>query len=201
MDKLSFWERNEAALIGAIGGLLIAILAAYLTYFFSVCQTQKKEKDAYQGLLYTLHVELFWQNNHFELLRKTLDKLKVVSIENKSFVLERSPMAFNLTIVETCLLKIIDYKYYNHKIVVLLTSYLNQIRDINFYLDFKNANDLLKNINDKKEIEQRISDYFNVLNKEYMDKTQPVISKIRILIENELKDYPKEKMVFIESNL
>lgn len=84
-----------------MGGLLIAILAAYLTYFFSVRQAQKKERDAYQGLLYTLHVELYWQNNHFDLLKVTLDKLKDASIENKSFVLESSPMQFNLSIIAT----------------------------------------------------------------------------------------------------
>lgn len=199
MNKLNFWERNEGDLIGAMGGLLIAILAAYLTYFFSVRQAQKKERDAYQGLLYTLHVELYWQNNHFDLLKVTLDKLKDASIENKSFVLESSPMQFNLSIIETGLLKAIDYKYYNHEIVALLTSYLNQIRDINYYLDFKNANMLLHNLADKQEIEQRIGDYFNVLNNEYITKTQPVISDIRKMIENELKDYPKDKMVCAES--
>jgi len=200
MTKLNFWERNEGALIGAIGGLLIAILAAYLTYFFSVRQAQKKEKDAYLGLLYTLHVELYWQNHHFDLLKKTLVKLKSASIENNSFVIESSPMQFNLSIIETGLLKVIDYKYYDYRIVALLTSYLNQIRDINYFLDFKNANELIHNFNDKHEIEQRIADYFNVLNNEYVNKTQPVISDIRKLIENELKDYPNEKMVCAENN-
>lgn len=199
MNKLNFWERNEGDLIGAMGGLLIAILAAYLTYFFSVCQAQKKERDAYQGLLYTLHIELYWQNNHFDLLKVTLNKLKDASIENKSFVLESSPMQFNLSIIETGLLKAIDYKYYNHEIVALLTSYLNQIRDINYFLDFKNANMLLHNLANKQEIEQRIGDYFNVLNNEYITRTQPVISDIRKMIENELKDYPKDKMVCAEN--
>lgn len=199
MNELNFWERNEGELIGAMGGILIAILAASLTYFFSIYQTQKKEKDAYQGLLYTLHVELYWQNNHFDLLRKTLDKLKVASMVNKSFVLESSPMQFNLSIIETGLLKAIDYKYYNHEIVAFVTSYLNQIRDINYYLDFRSANDLMLNLNDKQEIEQRIADYFDVLINEYINRTQPVISNIRKLIENELKDYPKEKMVCSES--
>lgn len=195
MSNLSFWERNEGDLVGSLGGIFIAIIAAYLTYYFSVIQAQKKEKDSYHGLLYTLHVELYWQNNHLILLIKTLDILKAASLENKSFVLESSPMQFNLSIIETGLLKIIDYKYYDYKIVALLTSYLNQIRDINYYLDFKNANMLLRNLNDKQEIQTCIEDYFNVLNNEYINKTHPVIIDIRKLVENELKDYPKEKMI------
>lgn len=199
MNKLNFWERNEGELIGSLGGLLIAILAAYLTYFFSEQHALKKEKDAYQGLLYTLHLELYWQKNHFVLLRKTLDKLKTASIEKQSFVLESSPMQFNVSIIETVLLKVIDYKYYDYKIVALLTSYLNQIRSINYFLDFKNAKELMHNLNNKQEIEQRIVDYFNVLNNDYIDKTQSVIPDIRKLIEIELKDYPKENMVCAES--
>jgi len=55
-------------------------------------------------------------------------------------------------------------------------------------------------LKDEPEIEQRIADYFNVLNNEYINKTQPVISDIRKLIENELKDYPKEKIVCSEND-
>lgn len=199
MNILGFWERNEGQLVATIGGILIAIIAAYLTYLLSLYQINKKEKDAYQGLLYTLHVELYWQNHHFELLKKTLYRLKITSIQNKKFVFESTPMQFDLTIIEKGLLNVIDYKYYNYELVALLTSYINQIRDINHFLDFKNASDLLNNLNDKPDIEQLIAGYFNDLNIEYINKTQPVISRIRKIIENELKNYPKEKMVFKEN--
>ncbi len=122
MSIVNFWERNEGTLIGAIGGLLIAILAAHLTYFFAVRQAKKKEKDAYQGLLYTLHIELCWHNHHFNLLKNTLDKLKSASIEKKSIVINNSPIQFDLSIIETGLFKVIDYKHYNYEIVALLTS-------------------------------------------------------------------------------
>ena len=197
---LSFLQRNEGQLVGTAGGILIAFLATYLSYRYSGYQNRKKEKTHYQGILYTLHVELYWQNIHFDLLVKTLENLKIVSIQNKSFVIEDSPMQFDLTIIEKGLANIIEYKNYKHELVALLVSHLNQIRSINQFIDFKNVSTLNKNLQEKKIVEKSIEGYFDTLSKEYINKTQPGISGIRKMIEDELKDYPKDKMVFIERN-
>lgn len=189
-----FWVRNEGQLVGTIGGVIIAILAAGLTYYFSQRQIDKKEQNAYNGLLYTLYVELYWQDHHFVLLKETLSKLEFVSIKNNEFVLQEAPMQFDLSITEQVLLKSIDYKHFNHDLVALLTSYQNQVRDINYFLDFNKASYLLRNLNDDVEKKKRISDYFSVLKNEYINKTQPVIADLREIIKNELKDYPKEKL-------
>jgi len=197
---MNFWTRNEGQIIGTIGAGIVAILAAFLASWLTQRQINKKDRNEYQGLLYTLHVELYWQNNHFELLKKTLERIEEISIENKSFVLTSAPMQFDLSITEQCLSNIIEYKKFNHGLVALLTSYQNQIRDINFYLDFKNANEVLINQKDAQDIDSRIEDYFNVLKNEYIDKTQPAISDIRRLIENELEDYHKNKLILKEKN-
>ncbi|MEI6062380.1 MAG: hypothetical protein WCR72_16895, partial [Bacteroidota bacterium] len=195
---LSFLQRNEGQLVGTSGGILIALLATYLSYRYSRYQASKKEKTRYQGMLYTLHVELYWQNLHFDLLIKTLESLKIVSIQNKSFVLEDAPMQFDLFIIEKGLANIIEYKNYKHELVALLVSHLNQIRSINQFLDFKNVSALNNNLQVKKCVEKSIESYFDTLSNEYINKTQPGISVIRKMIEDELKDYPEDKLIFAE---
>ncbi len=213
IDEMSFWTRNEGQLIGTAGGVLIAILAAFLTYYLSNKQANKKEKeamkkemkkekDAYQGMLYVLHVELYWQNHQLDMLKNTLEKLKITSLEEKEFVIENPPTMFNFSIVEKCLDKIIEYKDYKHELIVLVVSYINQIKDLNYILDFRNARKLMsKIVNDKTfDIEKQIEIYFNTFNIEYIDKAKPNISMIRNIIEKELEDYPSEKMIFKESD-
>lgn len=211
IDFMKFWNRNEGQLIGTAGGILIAILAAFLTYYLSNRQVNKKEKEAmekemkkekekYEGMLYVLHVELYWQNHQLDMLKNTLDKLKTTSIDKRKFVIENAPTEFNLLIVEKCLDKIIDYKDYKHELVVLLVSYINQIKELNYILDFRNARELISNMgkDETLDIEGRIEDYFNTFNAEYIEKIKPNISTIRQIIEEELEDYPREKMIFKE---
>jgi len=162
----------------------------------------KKEKETYQGMLYVLHVELYWQNHHLDMLKKTLEKLKITSLDKREFVIENAPSEFNLLIVEKCLDKIVDYKNYKHELVVLLVSFINQIKELNYILDFRNARELMSKLgkDEALDIEGRIEDYFNTFNVEYIEKAKPNISMIRQIIEKELEDYPKEKMIFKESD-
>lgn len=199
---MNFWTRNEGQIIGTLGGVLIALIAAYLTYYFSRLQVKRKEKKSYQGMLYILHLELFFHNDQLDRLRETLEKLKITSIDKREFVIENSPAELNLSIIEKCLDKIIDYEGFKHELVVFVVSYINLIKEFNYILDFRNARELMSKIveNENRDIEERIEDYFDTLNVEYIDKAKLNISEIRKIIENELKDYPRDKMIFKENN-
>ena len=200
MNDLNFWQRNEGSIIGTLGAALIAILAAFLTYYLSQRQSSKNKEKAYQGLLYALHVELDWHNSHLGLLENSLAAIEQASISNDVFIIENPPTQFNLLICENTISKMVDYEKFNHEIVALLTSYMNQIRNINYFINFNNANAILSKVENKAEKKLHIKNYFTVLNDEYIHKTRPVISQIRILIEKELKDYPKEIIVNKELN-
>lgn len=100
------------------GGIAIAILAAFLTFSFSQYQENQQDKKNYEGLLYVIHVEMVWQKNHFLLLRNTLSQLKKASTDSHSFIIQDSPMQFNLAMLETSLTKVIEYKKFNHKLVL-----------------------------------------------------------------------------------
>jgi hypothetical protein len=77
---------------------------------------------------------------------------------------------------------------------------MNQIRNINYFIDFNNANAILLKVENNAEKKLHIKNYFAILRDQYINETKPVISQIRILIEKELKTYPKEKIINRELN-
>lgn len=202
IETMNFWTRNEGQIIGTLGGVLIALIAAYLTYYFSRLQAKRKEKESYLGMLYILHLEFYFHNDQLDRLRETIEKLKVSSIEKREFVIENPPAEFNLSIVEKCLDKIIDYECFKHEIVIFVVSYINLIKEFNYILDFRNARELMSKIrlNENIDIVEKIEGYFDTINVEYIDKAKLNISELRRIIENELKDFPRDKIIAKEFN-
>lgn len=191
MEIANFIERNEGALVGAIGGVTIAIIASFLTHALFVFRQREKEKNAYLGLLQTLRIELYYQRQQFSLIEEIMSNLQIASVKNEAFIVESIPIRLNLSISEAILSKIIDYKKYERNIVAILTMYLNQLRDINFYLDFKNAREVLDYVNENRTVEEAINTYFAVFHEEYIDKAQTGNSNLHKLIEKELKLFPE----------
>ncbi len=193
MNNLSFIERNEGAIISTLGAALIAIFAAFLTYYLSQKQDSKNKKNAYNGILYALNIELHWHQNHIKLLENSLKAIETVSRENSTFIIDNPPTQFNLQVCENTLSKIINYKRFNHEIVALLTSYLNQIRNINYFIDFKNANSILSKVDNIEEKKVHIKNYFETLKSEHIDKTKISLEELTNIINDELKDYYRKK--------
>lgn len=194
MDIVKFINDNEGALVGASGGMLIAIIASLLTHAFSVYRQREKDKNAYIGFLQTLRVEFFYQRQQFVLIKEIMNNLKIASIKNEEFIVESIPIRLNLSISEAILSKIIDYKNYERDIAVLLTMYLNQLRDINIYLDFKNAREVLNYLTENRTKEESITIYFDVFQQEYLDKAQTGNANLHKLIDRELKSF-SEKVI------
>lgn len=194
-----FWARNEGEIIGAIGGLLIAIVAAILTNWISKKHADKKEHNTYIGYVYTLHSELAFQSHQFKLLISSLDSYRRVSLASHRFVIDHLPAQFNIELIETLILKMLDYKNFNSLVVVKLLAYVSQAKAIIEYIDFHNANQLLENLITDEDKDECINLYLDNINNEYVNKMIPLISEIRLNIENkDLKDYSKEKLLFKE---
>jgi len=196
----NFWARNEGEIIGAIGGLLIALVAAYLTNKISKKYSEKKDYNSYLGIVYTLHAELSFQRQQFKLLISSLDSLRRESLSNHGFAVDSLPTQFNIELIDTLILKMLDYKDYNRFVVVKLLAYISLVKAIVSFLNFNNANQLLKSLMTDAEKDDCINLYFNEINVEYVDKMIPLISEIRLNLELEdLKDYPKEVLLFKEN--
>jgi hypothetical protein len=198
-SDISFWIRNEGQIIGSVSAAIVAVLAAFLAAWLTHRYVNIKDKDYYQGLLYTLHTELFWHDNRIEKLNKDIAELKRLSIKKQTFILTNAPMQFDLVIIEQCLANIIKHKRFNHALIAFLTSYQNLVKEINFFLDFENANEILINNTQLQDKDTRIESYYIVL-EEHINKAQIALLDIRSLIEHELDDYHKNKLIKINKN-
>lgn len=185
----SWWAKNEGAFISTLGGVFIAVLAAFLTYLLSKRQTQEREEKIYQGILYSVHIELDWQQNHNNLLRRELSNLHRLSHEEGRFIVERAPDEFHTNYIESSRERILNYNSFNHKILAFLSTYINLLIDANRHIDFSIARslDLGDDLNHRREL---ISQYFQKIEENCLSKIDRIIPNIRALIEEELIDYP-----------
>ena len=194
MCELNFWQRNEGEIIGTLGAFIIAILASLLASYLTRKNINRKETDNYNGILSLIHTELGAQKQHLNLLRNTLKDLVDAAVTNKNIPIEELPMKFDLSILDYAIFKLYEYKNYHQGISTLLVHYRNLIKDANKSLEFKNS---IKMIDEGiSDVENTIKSYFNVLDKEYLDKMDLAIKTINELIEKNIDD--KTKLAIIE---
>ncbi|MEX2514206.1 MAG: hypothetical protein WD398_14985 [Cyclobacteriaceae bacterium] len=195
MGDFNFWQRNEGEIVGTLGAFMIAILASIYASYLTKKNIRLKDTDIYNGILSLIHTELGAQKQRLNLLRNTLKILLDASVTNKNFPINELPMKFDLSILDYALLKIYEYKDYHQEISTLLVHYRNLIKGVNTSLEFKNS---IKMINDGiGEVEDTIASYFNVLDKEYLDKMNLAIETINDLIEENIDD--KKKLVILKN--
>src|SRR5699024_979367 len=121
----NWWARNEGAIISTLGGVFIALLASFLTYALSKRRTRIKEERIYQGILYSVHLELDWQLNHNRMLRGELSNIRRLSLKEGRFIVEKAPDEFHIDYIENCRERILDYDLFDPKILAFLSTYIN----------------------------------------------------------------------------
>lgn len=183
-----FFVRNEGQIVGTFGAALVAVIAAFLTYGLAQYQTNKKEKKYYHGLLHTLKIDLKLKENQLDILKESLRNSKRASVIKKEFVINKVPIQFETTYIESVLSNMIKYESFNKELAAYINAYLYNLRDINFYLDFHTANELIGKLNSDQNIESLISSYYDKLNDEYITKTELINLHIVKLLEIELKE-------------
>ncbi len=192
-QKKNFWERNEVQLISLIIALLVAYFAAYISSNFNSEQVAKEKKQKYQGHLYILHTELYWHNHHLTLLRKSLNLLIEPANNIDYFPLKNPIFLFDIHLTDQILLTLTEYKEYDYYLVVLCTSYSNQIKSLNYSQNFENANELMKTVQDKKG---NLKTYIESLEKNHLSKTQTTIYKIQSKLQKQLSHLPAKETLF-----
>lgn len=191
----SFIKNFKGQIVATLGGIVIAIFTVLFSTYFNNNQIEKQDRILYQAKLYTLSVELYWQNEQFKRLQETLNEIELTSKAVPDFVISSSLMQFDLSIIEKSITDISDYDESDQRLAALLTSYKNLLKEINFYIDFSTLNSMLADNTIQSEGKSLIPSYIHVLNTEYIEKTQPKIELIQDLISHELEDYPKDKMI------
>ncbi|MEX2569176.1 MAG: hypothetical protein WD431_24745 [Cyclobacteriaceae bacterium] len=103
---------------------------------------------------------------------KNTIKLLAEALIKKDFILKKPLIEIDIALTNQILLQLIDYKGYNYDLITLLTSYNNQIKSLNYFLDFNSASEFLKLI---KDDEKDVKSYFESLENQYINKTQTTI--------------------------
>jgi len=186
-QNFSFWERNEGTFLGAISAGLVAVITVYLSTYLNnkkeVEKNLREETNKYSGLLSLIHTELNAHKLHLQLLKNSLNTIKELSIERRFFIVADLPMRFDLSFVNDGLRELCKFQNFDHQIMILLITYKNLVNGINIALEFERANKLLFDNKDGNNIEESIESYFNVLEKDYLNKIDLLITDIRMLIE------------------
>lgn len=186
-QNFSFWERNEGTFLGAISAGLVAVITVYLSTYLNnkkeVEKNLREETNKYSGLLSLIHTELNAHKLHLQLLKNSLNTIKELSIERRFFIVADLPMRFDLSFVNDGLRELCKFQNFDHQIMILLITYKNLVNSINLSLEFERANKLLFDNKDGNNIEESIESYFNVLEKDYLNKIDLLITDIRMLIE------------------
>lgn len=198
VDERGWFEKNSVALIGAFGGALTAILAAFLTNLFANRNRKKKDKKIYQGVLYSIHTELHWQQHYTEAFKNQIDEIERISKLTNEFCVEKAPNSYDTRYLEYCRQRLLEYDNFNHKIVALLSTHINKLNETNDNVDFKVAQKM-KLPEGELLTEEAFEKYFDKIRKDNIEKIEYGIPLIRTLIEHELKKFPKD--LFVESEI
>lgn len=194
-----FFVRNEGQLVAGGIGVIIAVFSGYISVWFSENKQKKNQKSKYQDLLNALSSELIWQENSLKNLSKLLVDASTAYAENGKFITNNLAFHIDIDILKQVIFRITEYYKSSEKIFVLLTSYKNCLNELQHFLNFHNAQELLMHLEDKNNASTGIEDYFSTLKSEYLDKALVVLPKIQRLIRVELKNYPKGTIRHISS--
>jgi len=155
--SLSWWQKNEAGLIGAIIGAFLGAIGAGLVAYFSIKRTHnsnieiernrmidvRKEKEKkYCGLLFMIISEIYFQKNETELIEKEINEFVRVTKEQKRIITDNPFTLYQLDMLNECRNRILDYDSFDTELVSTISLYINSINKCNSYLYLKRLTDL-----------------------------------------------------------
>ena len=166
--------------------VLVAVISAWLAYNYTLKATSKNQEEAYYSTLCIIKYEVNWHQQAIQACRESMYSLKEASIEKEKIVLTDYQLRISDVLIQKSLDNIISHHSFNRSLALSLTVYMNQIREINFYLDFRRGIQLLENFQTKQERDDAIESYFNVLENEFLTKTEKTTSEIIQTIDDQL---------------
>ncbi|MBR06974.1 MAG: hypothetical protein CMP48_04735 [Rickettsiales bacterium] len=186
-------KKYKKQFIGQLVASIPALLVALIVFILTTRQQTQKDTLAYEGQLYALHTELYWHHHQLNLLKTSLQLLAETTSDKKDFLISKPIFEVDINLSNQILLQLVEFEDYQQELIVLLTSYNNQIKSLNYFLDFENAVELL---NELEESDNGIAAYVSVLDQEYISKSQSTITEIQLILKDELKHLPKSNTLF-----
>ena len=164
-------------------GIIIAIVAAALTFYFSRLSENKNAKLTYFKTFEIIEASFDWNLSQINRLDTSLTLLKEKSIKSKTIIIDEFPVSFNSSIIQASVDKLIRYKKSDEQLIKLLIFYSNHLEELNYQIKFEAVNKTIKGL-DEERIEEDISTYFNSIQSEYLDKLKTEIEICKQIMKN-----------------
>lgn len=174
-------------IIAILSGAFIAILTTFLAYRYNRLQEQKSQKQLYFQTLEIIEANFDWQIGQLSRLSTSIKLLKESSLIDKKIVIDNLPVKLETSILLKNIDNLIPYVKSEKKLIKLLIVYINHVEELNYQLNFINANKTIDTMKNEESIEKGINDFFGSIQTEYVDKIKMEIQICRQLIEIERK--------------
>ena len=164
-------------------GILVAIIAAFLTYFLTRFQENKKSEKLYFKTFEIIDATFDWHLSQLNRLDKSLGYLEEASVKSRNIIIDKFPARFNSSIIQKSVENLISFKGCDEKLVKLLVFYSNHIEELNEQLDFSEIHNTMDKI-ELFEKEESIRSFFSEIRTEYVEKLKTEIELSRKMMKN-----------------
>lgn len=206
LPKLSWWDRNEASLLGAIFGALVGALAASLIAHYSVMRTHKNtvkienekiamirrtKENIYCGLLFMIYSEIFGHRNLAPILKESISLFLDTTEATKDIVSDTPFTRYEIEFLKECRSKILEFENFETEILTVLSHYINKVSLLNYYLNLKRIRDIRFRFDGNEEdFLTGVKDYFNDVN-DLISNLGDVGRSIQESVLTEIKKFPQ----------
>lgn len=177
----------KVQIIATLSGAFIAIITTFLAYRFNKLQEQTNSKQLYFQTLNITEANFDWHLGQLNRLSTSIDLLRESSLIDRKIVVDYLPVKLETSILLKIIDNLIPYKKGNKDLIKLLIVYVNHLEELNYQLKFDNANKTISALSEEQSINDGINDFFDAIQKEYIDKIKKEIQLSRQLIEIEHK--------------
>jgi hypothetical protein len=209
-NKGNFFKRNEGAIIGSALAAFVSLFSIWLTTCLRNKRDKKEKKfnihlenekinrrkmekeNIYCGLIHSIFHEL---NYHLQLLvinRKTIKRIKDLTIEKGEYNIKQSIEKFNTKFINECRLKVLEFESFNTDILPIVSKYINKIESLNTHFDFQSTISLIKQL--EMPFEDSVNLHFKELEKNFMD-IELSIQEIQKMIRGEISKFSQNKII------
>ena len=118
--KRTWLERNEGSIVGALFAGLIAVLSVYLTSKANKRSHQKRQKEIYCGLLYSIKIELIYHDKNHDNLIEELRVIQEKSINAMELITDSTSRNIQVSFLKELRSKMIDTELFNMTILLFI---------------------------------------------------------------------------------
>jgi len=180
---VTWYERNEGAIIGSFVGAflagIIALLSIYLTARSNKRQRREREIEIYCGFLYSIKIELIYHSKNHNNLIEELRMIKHNSLLANEIITDSPSRNISIPFLRELRSKLIDTELFNTKILLTLSAYINKCDLVNSDIKLERLMKVSEKFKEQVNFAESTKSYFNIVieETENLKKSIPEIIK------------------------